>query len=123
KFVDTVFGLKPLAQLPDEEKGRALGKEKFDQDDWGPDDAITPDVSDLLCAFDPARLKGSVAPLPASYAVIPDEIVNVLPQKGTESIYGLKQIGIVPVDVARNIPNAVPADFNPRPKTNPTPAP
>jgi len=121
KFVDAVYGLKPLATLPDEEAGRDLGKKKLGQSDWGPDDAYTSDVSDLLSAFDPARLNGSAPALPASYAIIPDEIVNALPQKGTTSVYGLKQIGVTPVDVANHIPNIVPADFNPRPKTNPTP--
>ena len=118
KFVDAVFGLTPLAKLPDELSGRSLGKQELGQSDWGPDDAITADVSDLVSAFDPARLAGSAAPLPAEYAIIPDEIVHVLPQ---ESGYGLKDIGVVPVDIARNLPNPVPPDFNPRPRTNPTP--
>ena len=80
KFVDLVFGLTPLAQLPDEQKGRDLGKQELGQSDWGPDDAISPDVGDLTSAFDPARLAGSAAPLPGAYAAIPDDIVNVLPQ-------------------------------------------
>ena len=44
--------------------------------------------------------------------------MNLLPQ---QSGYGLKDIGVTPVDIARNLPNPVPPDFNPRPKTNPTP--
>ena len=119
KFVDQVFGLTPLADLPDELRGRDLGKQQFGQDDWGPNDATTAGVSDLLSAFEPARLNGSVPPLPASYAIIPDDVVKVLPQ---QSGYGLKDIGVTPVDIARNLPNPVPPDFNPRPKTNPTPA-
>src|SRR5208337_3153837 len=81
KFVDAVFGLTPLAKLPDELSGRSLGKQELGQSDWGPDDAITADVSDLVSAFDPARLAGSAAPLPAEYAIIPHEIVHVLPQE------------------------------------------
>ncbi len=123
KFADAVFGLTPLAKLPDEEAGRVLGKQKFGQSNWGPDDALTRGVSDLVCAFDPARLAGRVALLPASYAIIPDNIVDALPQNGTNSVYGLKQLGIVPVDIAKNITNMVPADFNPRPTTDPTPIP
>lgn len=80
KFVDALFGLTPLAQLPDELKGRDLGKQEFGQSEWGPNDAVTPGVSDLVSAFDPARLNGSAAPLPASYATIPDDIVSALPQ-------------------------------------------
>jgi len=117
KFVDELFGLTPLAQLPDELKGRDIGKRQFGQSDWGPDDAMTPDVCDLLSAFDPARLKGSVPPLAPSYAIIPDDIVNVLPET---SGYGLKDIGVTPVDRILGIPNPVPSDFNPRPKTEPT---
>ncbi|MDE3076552.1 MAG: phosphoesterase, partial [Chloroflexota bacterium] len=119
KFVDAVFGLEPLAQLPDEIKARQLGQQQFGQSDFGPDDAITANVSDLLAAFDPARLSGAVAPLPGSYAAIPDGIVNTLPQS---SGYGCKDIGVTPVDAALGIENHMPADFNPRPKTNPTKA-
>ena len=117
KFVDTVFNLPPLATLPDEVEGRKQGKLHFHQSGLGPDDALTPDVTDLVGAFDPARLAGRAAPLPASYAVIPDAMVDILPQ---QSGLGCKQIGIVPVDIARNIPNTIPPDFNPRPHTLPT---
>ena len=117
KFVDVLFGLTPLAKLPDELSGRDIGKQMFGQNDWGPNDALSPDVSDLTSAFDPARLSGRAAPLSADYAIIPDDIVNVLPQ---QSSFGLKDIGIMPVDIARNLPNHVPSDFNPRPRTNPT---
>lgn len=120
KFVDTVFGLTPLAKLPDEMKGRKLGKKKLGQDNWGPDDALTPDVSDLVTAFDPARLSGAVSILPPDYASIPETIVGELPQK---SGFGLKAIGIVPVDQTMGLPNPIPADFNPRPQTNPDPTP
>ena len=117
KFADMLFGLTPLAQLPDEISGRDKGKQELGQSDWGPNDAITADVADLLSAFDPARLSAR-ATAPGEYAAIPDEIVNVLPQN---SGYGLKDIGVRPVDIERNLPNPIPADFNPRPKTNPTP--
>ena len=118
KFVDLLFGLTPLAKLPNELSGRSLGQQQLGQSDWGPDDAVTADVSDLSLAFDPARLSGAAAALPPDYAIIPDQIVNVLPQ---QSGYGLKDIGVTPVDKALNLPNQVPADFNPRPRTNPTP--
>jgi phospholipase C len=119
KFVDAIFGLTPLAKLPDEKKGREIGKEKWGQENWGPDDALTPDVCDLSSAFDPARLKGEVPPLPPDYASIPETIVGRATQQGS---FGLKDIGIVPVDQAMGLPNPIPADFNPRPQTNPTPA-
>jgi phospholipase C len=118
KFVDTLFGLTPLAKLPDEIKGRKLGKKNLGQDNWGPDDAITPGVSDLMAAFDPARLNGDFPPLPPDYAAIPETIVEKLPE---QSGFGLKDIGIVPVDQTLGLSNPVPADFDPRPQTNPTP--
>ena len=118
KFADVLFGLTPLAQLPDELSGRDKGKQELGQSDWGPNDAITAEVTDLVSAFDPARLSGSAQPLPAEYAIIPDEVVNVLPQN---SGYGLKDAGVTPVGIAQNLPNPVPTDFNPGPKTNPTP--
>ena len=117
KFVDEVFGLTPLAKLPDEMKGRKMAKKNWGRDNWGPDDALTPEVSDLVAAFDPARLKGEAPPLPPDYAEIPDGIVEKLPQV---SGYGMKDIGIVPVDQTLGITNPIPADFNPRPKTNPS---
>ena len=118
KFADPLFDLPPLATLPDELEGRKQGELRFQQSGLGPDDALTDNVTDLLGAFDPARLSGKVPPLPAAYAMIPADVVNTLPQ---QSGYGCKDVGIVPVDIARKIPNAIPADFNPRPRTTPTP--
>jgi phospholipase C len=71
----------------------------------------------LLSAFDPARLEGKAKPLPASYAETPDADVNAIPPYGN---LGCKVIGITPTDVALGIHNPIPADFNPRPKTDPT---
>ncbi len=118
KLADALYGLTPMAKLPDEMKGRNLGLTEFGQQNWGPDDAITSDVSDLTSAFDPARLAGRVKPLPPSYAVIPDGIVDQLPQ---QSGYGLKNIHVTPTDYVQGIQNNIPSDFNPRPNTNPTP--
>jgi len=49
--------------------------------------------------------------------MIPDALVRVLPQN---SGYGCHSIGVVPTDVRNAIPNTIPADFKPRPKTNPS---
>ena len=117
KFVDRLFERTPLALLPDEKRARALGLKEFGQANLGPADALTPDVTDLLTAFDPARLAGAAAPLPASYAAVPENLVTTLPEA---SGYGCKALGITPVDIALGIADAIPADFNPRPKTDPT---
>ena len=118
KFVDTLFNLTPLALLPDELNGRKLGEEEFGRTDLGPEDALTPGISDLLEAFSPSRLTGIEHMLPASYAMVPESLITNLPQA---SGYGCKDLGITTTDRWLHIKNAVPADFNPRPKTNPNP--
>ncbi len=116
KFVDAVFNLPPLAFLPDEQRARKLGEKEFGQKDLGPQDAITPGVTNLLEAFSPARLLGKAEPLPASYVEIPDSLVQHLPQ---ETGYGCKDLGILTTDRRLHIANKIPDDFNPRPKTTP----
>jgi phospholipase C len=117
KFVDRLFDRTPLALLPDERRARALGLKEFHQANLGPADALTPDVTDLSSAFDPARLAGTAPSLPPSYVTVPDNLVDTLPEA---SGYGCKALGITPVDIALGIRNDVPADFNPRPKTDPS---
>jgi len=117
KFVDELFGLKPLALLPNEQLARQIGKNKYGQNDLGPYDAIAPGIGDLLSAFDPDRLAGKTATIPASYVEIPEATIQTLPQT---SGYGCKQIGITPVAPSGGIQNQIPADFNPRPSTNPS---
>jgi phospholipase C len=117
KFVDAVFHLPPLATLPDEQKGRAMGLKNLHQKYMGPFDAETPDVTNLFSAFDPARLDGRAKPLPARYAMVPTSWTTELPaQTGADC----KAIGVVPTDIQLHLPNPIPVDFNPRPKTNPT---
>src|SRR5262249_22166860 len=76
KFINEMFGLTPLADLPDEAEARkdaaknpALNGPNGPQSDLGPADALAT-MGDLLEAFDNDRLTGAVAPLPASYATI-----------------------------------------------------
>jgi phospholipase C len=115
KFADTVFGVTPLADLPDELKARKIGEAKGLKNQ-GPFDDLTPDVCDLTSAFDPARLAGKAAPLPPSYAIIPDDMVNTLP---ATTGYGWHEVGVIPTDYAQGIVNTVPSDFSPRPKNPP----
>jgi phospholipase C len=116
KFIDTVFNLPPLALLPDEFFYRFVAEEKG-MDNLGPEDAITPGISDLLSAFDRDRLEDD-NPLPPSYVKIPEKLIKNLPDA---TGFGCKDLGIVTTDRALGIKNQVPADFNPRPSTNPTP--
>ncbi|MGO8788722.1 MAG: alkaline phosphatase family protein, partial [Terriglobia bacterium] len=119
KLADRIFNLSPLALLPDEERGRRLGEERYGQKNLGPEDALTPGITDLTGAFSPARLLGKTAPLPVSYAHVEDGLVQHLPE---ETGYGCQSLGIVTTDRAHGIVNHIPEDFNARPKTNPTSA-
>ena len=116
KFVDAVFGLTPLEALPDEQRAAATARALFGDGDFGPVDA-DPRITGLLSAFDRERLTGSRAPLPARSALIPESLITTLPQT---TGYGCKSIGIVPTDVQMGVLNMIPADFNPRPKTDPS---
>jgi phospholipase C len=118
KFVNALFGLSPLASLPNEALARRKG-EAAGLKGMGPQDDPSNDLGDLTSAFDLPRLIGSAASLPAAYASIPKPTIVRLPHYDN---HGCQSIGIVPVDVARGLPNPIPADFNPRPKTNPTTA-
>ena len=117
KLVDDIFGLTPLASLPDEARARALGLARYGIDTLGPEDDPGNAIGDLLSGFDDGRLSGRTPALPASDAVIADDTVNKLPQT---TGFGCKELGIVPTDDAMGLHNPIPADFNPRPKTNPT---
>jgi len=114
KMVDELFGLIPLADLPDEEKGRAIGVAKYHQKDLGPADDKVEGVGDLLSGFDNLRLLGRAAPLPASYGEIPEAEITSFPHMSGR---GCSTMSIRPTDAGR--PNPIPADFNPRPDTTP----
>ena len=118
KFIDKVFGLTPLADLPDEEIGRVEGYLATGQAYLTPADDGVPGVGDLFPAFSDARLLDLAAPLPASYAEIDPSIVHTLPQYGGQGCHAL---GITPTDYKPDgtVIDPPPADFNPRPSTNP----
>jgi len=116
KFIDAVFNLPPLALLPEELAGRKLGEQQFGQKDIGPEDALTPGITDLLEAFSPSRLMGKADPLPPYYATFSEALIQTLPQAW--GFGGCKYLGITTTDRQLGITNTVPSDFNPRPKTN-----
>ena len=118
KFIDILFKLPRLADLPDEMQARMAGEKLFKQAYLGPADDHTPGIGNLLSAFDPARLARKSPVLPAAYAEIADATVNEIPPYGNR---GCKAIGVVPTDAAIGIENHIPSDFNPRPNTDPTP--
>ncbi len=118
KFIDKLFNLTPLADLPDEEAARKLGETELGQKYLGPADDGVPGVGNLFTAFDNNRLTGAAKPLEASYAMIPTSQTLTFPQFGGE---GCRILGITPTDtgVGGTVIDPAPADFNPRPSTTP----
>jgi len=123
--INDIFGLPPLASLPDEaealEDGNStafnqFGPSGFEQKYLGPRDINSPITDSLLSGFDPIRLMGISPPLPASFAMIPDSVVNTLPHYNG---HGCQAIGIEPEDVRQGIVNNIPSGFNPLPSTYP----
>jgi phospholipase C len=98
KFAERVFGRPPLASLPDE---RAYAP-------FGPRDGSTV-TGDLAGGFDAARLGGSAPPLPASRAIIPDEVVRAIPSPSS-----CRSIGVRPVPPPGGVSDTPPPAFNPR---------
>lgn len=128
KFINEVFGLTPLADLPDEAAAAAAGagNAAFNnpsgqpQTNLGPADALST-MGDLLEAFDNDRLMGLVPALPASYATIAAGTVHSLPHYGGA---GCTTIGITPTDYTNGYrvggeSDPPPLDFNPRPTQSP----
>jgi phospholipase C len=116
KLINEIFGLRALQSLPDEKSARALGEAEFNQPNYTPYDNDSV-VDDLTDAFDNARLSGTAAPIPASYAMIPTSIAHSLPHYGGE---GCAALQISPTDyVNGKVTDPAPADFNPRPSTTP----
>jgi phospholipase C len=123
--INTIFGLPPLASLPDEAQALATGNSPefnqfapagFQQLYLGPRDINSPISDSLLSGFSPKRLMGMSPPFPAWFAMIPDSIVTSLPHYGG---HGCRAIGITPEDVQQGIVNNIPAGFNPLPSTYP----
>jgi phospholipase C len=97
KFAETVFGLPALSSLPEEQPYMPEG----------PRDGNAA-ITDLLGAFDPARLAGTAPPIPASSAEIPDATVNAFPPA-----MSCRSLGIAPVTLP-NAPSTPPPGFAPR---------
>ena len=87
KFINEIFNLTPLADLPDEAAARALGAATYltpqgtPQNYLGPADDGVPGVGDLFSAFDDFKLIGLFPPLPGWFATIPQSAL-ALPHFG-----------------------------------------
>ena len=117
KFIDKLFTLTPLAELPDEAAALKQGYKTYGQKYLGPSDSEDVPIGSLLSAFDNARLLGEAKPLPADYAMIPQSEVLSLPHFGGQ---GCRTLQITPTDIVNGkLIDPAPADFNPRPSSNP----
>ncbi len=116
-FINELHGLTPLSALPDEARGRELGKTQLGQPNLGPADGQAAPMDDMFSAFDPDRLSGRAPPLPASLAMIDPVEWASLPHYGGQ---GCHRLGITPTDyVDGKLIDPAPSDFNPRPGTAP----
>jgi phospholipase C len=123
--INALFGLPALSSLPDEAEALAAGDSApfnafapagFEQKFLGPRDANSPIAESLLSGFDKARLSGALPPLPASYAMVPSDVVETFPHYGGK---GCAAIGVTPEDVRQGIQNVIPDGFNSLPATLP----
>ena len=117
KFIDKLFNLTPLADLPDEASARREGLKKYGQKDLGPGDSAGVPIGSLFSAFDNRRLLGTLSPLPPQFAMIPRTEVARLPHFGGR---GCNVLQIRPTDIVNGkVIDPAPRDFNPRPSSNP----
>ena len=133
KFINELFGLVPLASLPDEVKGRVLGEKELGQSNLGPSDDPNNDVGDLTEGFDAEILLGLKRPNPASWATFSPTQIKTLPHLATANYSpngytngACAAIGVLPTDFksAADYKNGTPidpypSDVNPRPTQSP----
>jgi phospholipase C len=129
KFIDELFGLVPLASLPDEKHARALGVTNLGQPNLEPSDDPANNVGDMTEAFDYTRIQNN-SPLSSSLATFTPAQISTFPQLATNP-NGLTNgacaaIGILPTDyptqaayTAGQPIDPPQGDFNPRPTQSP----
>jgi phospholipase C len=121
--IEAIFDLPALASLPDEKQAldagdsayfNSFGPPGFHQKYLGPRDINSPITESLVSGFDPRRLLGRSAPLPASIAQIPAERLTDLPHYNGA---GCSALRFRPVPEPAG--DTVPRRFNPLPSTYP----
>ena len=85
-----------------------LRRSGFEQKYLGLRDTNSAATDSLLSGFDKARVSGALPPLPGSYAMIPDAVVETFPHYGGK---GCEAIGVTPEDVRQGVPNLIPRDL------------
>jgi phospholipase C len=133
KFINELKGLVPLARLPDEERGRNLGKINLGQENLGPSDDPDNQLGDLTEAFDTGRLTGEKPPIPGLEAAFTPAQIKKLPHLATPgySTNGYTNgacaaIGVLPTDFETFADyksgkpiDPYPENVNPRPTASP----
>jgi phospholipase C len=133
KFINHVFGLTPLASLPNEVHGRVLGLAKLGQPNLEPQDDPENALGDLTEAFDYGILQGEKPPLSPSLATFTGAQIASLPHLADPSLVSgvttngaCAAIGMLPTDFptqaayeAGTPMDPAPIDYNPRPGTAP----
>ena len=132
KLIDDVFGLTPLASLPNEVAGRAAGAASaatLNQTNLEPADDPDNGIGDLTDAFDYGILQGTKPPLSSSLATFTSTQIATLPHLATSTGAtngACAAIGMLPTDYATQADYAAatpidpaPSDYNPRPGTAP----
>jgi phospholipase C len=128
KFIDELYNLVPLADLPDEAHARQLGQTILHQANLGPSDDPNNLLGDLTEAFDYARMQAN-DPIPASAATFSSTQINTLPHLATPNYSAngytngaCAALGILPTDFpslaayqAGTPTDPYPVDVNPRP--------
>jgi phospholipase C len=134
KFINNLFGLVPLSDLPDEAQGRAQAAKNSalgNPPDYGPMDGSKNGIGDLTDAFDYDVLQGKKLPINSSAATFTPSQISTLPHLATTP-NGLTNgacaaIGVLPTDYPSQAAYAAgqPSDppnplyFNPRPSASP----
>ncbi len=132
KFIDELYNLVPLANLPDETHARQLGQSNLGQANLGPSDDPTNQLGDLTEAFDYTRMQSNT-PISSSIATFSSSQINTLPHLATPGFSAngytngaCRAIGILPTDFtsaaayqAGTPADPYPADVNPRPTQSP----
>jgi phospholipase C len=134
KFINELFKLVPLAELPAEARGRALAAQNRalgNPPNYGPTDAPNNGIGDLTDAFDYDVLRGKKLPISSSAATFTPSQISTLPHLATNP-NGLTNgacaaIGVLPTDYPTQAAYAAgqpidppnPLYFNPRPSASP----
>jgi phospholipase C len=133
KFIDNLFNLTPLAELPDEANAEKLGQKTLKQKNLGPSDDPKNELGDLTEAFDYDILRGARPPLSPALATFAPQVVAKLPHLAIPNFSpngytngACAAIQVLPTDYtstgayqAGQPIDPYPSDVNPRPTQSP----